>query len=99
MTPLLSRTKVKISNNITSTIKLFCLLLVVNLSFNVNGQTTIKGVVRDSLTNERMSFVKVKFQGETKGVLTDSIGYFELKRVKHPNRGIRILGIIQRLGL
>ncbi len=41
--------------------------------------TVVNGVVRDTTTNERMSFVKVRFQNTGIGVLTDTSGIFRLQ--------------------
>ena len=48
------------------------------------GQSTVRGVVVDSLTQEPLSLATVYVNGTTQGTTTDSDGRFELKDVMFP---------------
>lgn len=48
------------------------------------GQDSIWGVVLDSLDQKPLQYVNVYVNGTTKGTVTDSNGYFELKGVSFP---------------
>ena len=54
------------------------------IPFVLFGQTTIKGVVLDSLTNEPLPSATVYVNGTTQGTSTDNDGRFELKNVTFP---------------
>jgi len=64
---------------ITLTLSLLALLPV-----HLFGQSTIRGVVIDSLTQEPMASATVYVNGTTQGTSTDSEGRFELKEVVLP---------------
>ncbi len=56
-------------------------ILFMGISFSVNAAAPVevKGTVRDSVTNEPLSFASVCFQHTTNGVMTDEKGNFSLK--------------------
>ena len=65
-------------------IKKFTLLFLVGILFsnlNSNAQTKltrISGIVRDSLTNEPLSYVNVVFVGKNVGAVTDYKGQYNI---------------------
>lgn len=59
---------------------LFCLMPCMVL-----GQSTVWGIVRDSLSGEPLPFATVYVNGSTKGTITDDDGLFELRNVHFPS--------------
>ena len=53
--------------------------IVVSFSINASSLIEVKGVVRDSVTNETLPFASVYFKNTTDGVMTDEKGNFSLK--------------------
>ena len=60
------------------------LTLLVLLPACMFGQSTVRGVVIDSLTQEPLAFATVYVNGTTQGTSTDADGRFELKDVMFP---------------
>ena len=50
-----------------------------------SGQSTVSGVVCDSLSGEPMPFATVYVNGSTKGTITGNDGRFELRNVRFPS--------------
>ncbi|MDD2525613.1 MAG: DUF5686 family protein [Bacteroidales bacterium] len=46
---------------------------------SASGQTVVKGIVKDSITNEPLSFVAVYLKGTSDGMNTDEYGQFNIK--------------------
>ncbi|PWJ42503.1 TonB-dependent receptor [Sediminitomix flava] len=59
---------------------LFSVFLTPITSFAQNG--IIKGTVSDKSSNEKLPFVNVVIQGETRGASTNMDGYYEIKNLK-----------------
>lgn len=68
-------------NNIIKMVLIAILMLIPSL---LVGQDSIWGVVLDSLDQKPLQYVNVYVNGTTKGTVTDSNGYFELKGVSFP---------------
>lgn len=57
--------------------KLLLLAILLCSSYTINAQI-IKGVVTDSLTNEKLGYVSVFYEGTTKGTTTDFSGNYSI---------------------
>lgn len=55
------------------------ILFILLFGSNVNGQILIKGVVVDSLTNEGLPFIPIRFVNPNTGISTDENGNFQLR--------------------
>ena len=62
-------------------ISLLIIFLVGGSFFSqTNAQTSVKGLVTDSITGEGLPFVSVFLKGSTQGTTTDADGYFAFVR-------------------
>ncbi len=69
--------------------KITFLLLLVVISFNINAQTNILGVVKDT-NNNRIAFAAIELLNEydstiLKHIIADSAGHFLFKDIKKGN--------------
>ncbi|HKJ41551.1 MAG TPA: carboxypeptidase-like regulatory domain-containing protein [Sunxiuqinia sp.] len=55
--------------------------LLFSLAATANGQTTLKGTVRDSTDHQPIPYATVYINGTMIGTITDTNGHFQLKKV------------------
>ena len=75
---------------------LFPFILLLSVVFEIQAQPSIihaKGLVKDSITGEPLSYVSILFKGTTSGGMTDDNGHFSLKN----NKGVRTI-VVSSLG-
>ena len=65
-------------------IDIYLLIIFLSLSSVGQSQVRISGTILDIETNSPVQFATVYIDGTTKGTITDSTGYFSLKKVKPP---------------
>lgn len=63
----------------------FCISLAFVFCSNLNSQTTIQGIVRDSISGEPISFATVRFDKSTIGGLSDDDGKYKLSNQQNKN--------------
>ena len=62
------------AKKISVVLTLLVLCIVLPISVMAQKTTVVKGIVRDSITHEPISYVSVFFVGSDKGVMTDDEG-------------------------